>query len=137
MTLSREGDRLRKIFAEGAPDWLEEYTLKDLSAEQVIDLLDTQTFFELMNTPYPSDRVAVLDRLVRERLIDEINGTYAIRRLGGLLLARKLSAFPDLARKAPRVVVYTGTSKAETRLDQTGGRGYAAGFQPLVAFVMA
>ena len=81
MTLSREGDRLRKIFAEGAPDWLEEYTLKDLSAEQVIDLLDTQTFFELMNTPYPSDRVAVLDRLVRERLIDEINGTYAIRRL--------------------------------------------------------
>ncbi|MGH8578243.1 MAG: hypothetical protein ACREXJ_15295, partial [Gammaproteobacteria bacterium] len=40
-------------------------------------------------------------------------------------------------RKAPRVVVYTGTSKLETRLDQLGVKGYAVGFQRLVHFVMA
>jgi predicted HTH transcriptional regulator len=45
--------------------------------------------------------------------------------------------FPDLARKAPRVVVYSGASKAETRLDQIGTKGYAVGFQGLVRFVMA
>ncbi len=44
--------------------------------------------------------------------------------------------FPDVARKAPRVVVYTGTSKLETKLDQSGVRGYAVGFQGLVRFVM-
>lgn len=129
-------DQLRKIFAEGGPDWLEEYSETGLDAQQVVELLDTQTFFELLKLPYPTDRVGVIDRLMRERLVDKANDHYAIRRLGALLLAKKLDEFPDLARKAPRVVVYTGTSKLDTRLDQTGGKGYASGFQGLVQFVM-
>ncbi len=129
-------DQLRKIFAEGEPDWLEEYSKTGLDAQQVVELLDTQTFFELFKLPYPTSRAGVMDRLSRERLVDEANGTYAIRRLGGLLLAKRLDDFPDLARKAARVVVYTGASKLETRLDQTGAKGYAVGFQGLVQFVM-
>ena len=35
------------------------------------------------------------------------------------------------------MVVYTGTSKLETRLDQTGTKGYAVGFQGLVHFIMS
>jgi len=130
-------DRLRAIFAEGGPDWLEEPCLDGLSPEGVIDLLDTQSFFDLMKQPYPTDRVGVLDRLVRERLIDTQDGTFVIRRIAGLLLAKKLERFPDLARKAPRVVVYTGESKLDTRVDQPGQRGYAVGFPGLVSFVMA
>lgn len=129
-------DRLRRIFAEGEPDWLEEHTRKGLDAEAVVALLDTQTLFELLKLPYPSDRKGVLDRLQRERLIDDLDDGLAIRRLGALLLARRLDDFPDLSRKAPRVVVYTEASKLETRLDQTGARGYAVGFQGLVRFVM-
>lgn len=93
--------------------------------------LDAQAFFELMKQPYPSDRASVLARLLEHRLIDQIGGQYSIRRIGGLLLAKRLDDFPDLARKAPRVVVYTSTSKLDTRIDQTGQRGYAAGFQGL------
>lgn len=129
-------DQLRRIFAEGEPDWLEEQSKTGLDAQQVVELLDTQTFFELLKLPYPTDRVGVIDRLMHERLIDAQGGTYAIRRLGALLLAKRLEDFPDLARKAARVVVYSGTSKLETRLDQTGGKGYAVGFQGLVRFVM-
>jgi predicted HTH transcriptional regulator len=87
--------------------------------------------------PYPTDRAGVIDRLLRERLIDEQDGKYAIRRLGALLLARRLGDFPDLSRKAARVVVYSETSKLETKLDQVGTRGYAVGFQGLVRFVMS
>lgn len=130
-------DQLRRIFAEGEPDWLEEPTRSGLAGQQVVDLLDTQTFFELLKLPYPTDRSGVLDKLSRERLIDEVDGAWAIRRLGALLLAKRLEDFPELARKAPRVVVYTGTSKLDTRLDQTGVKGYAVGFQGLVRFVMA
>lgn len=130
-------DQLRRIFAEGEPDWLEEHSKTDLDAQQVVELLDTQTFFELLKLPYPTERAGVIDRLLRERLIDEAGGAYAIRRLGALLLAKRLEDFHDLARKAARVVVYTGTSKLETRLDQTGTKGYAVGFQGLVRFVMA
>jgi ATP-dependent DNA helicase RecG len=130
-------DRLRAIFSEGGPDWLEEPSLTDLSGQAVVDLLDTQTFFELIKLPYPTDRKGVLDRLVDERLVDSMDGGYAIRRIGGLLLAKKLDQFLDLARKAPRVVVYNSTTKLDTRIDQLGQRGYAVGFQGLIAFVMA
>jgi ATP-dependent DNA helicase RecG len=129
-------DQLRRIFAEGEPDWLEEHARTNLDAQAVIELLDTQTFFELLKLPYPTERAGVIDRLVRERLIDESNGAFTIRRLGALLLAKRLDDFPDLARKAARVVVYSGASKLETRLDQVGTKGYAVGFQGLVRFVM-
>lgn len=130
-------DQLRRIFAEGGPDWLEEHTRADLDAQAVVEVIDTQTFFELLKLPYPTERAGVIDRLTRERLIDDVNGRFAIRRLGALLLAKRLDDFPDLARKAPRVVVYSGTSKLETKLEEVGARGYAVGFQGLVRFVMA
>jgi predicted HTH transcriptional regulator len=129
-------DQLRRIFAEGKPDWLEESSRTGLSAQDVVDLLDTQAFFELLKLPYPTDRAGVIDRLVGERLIDRDDGGYDIRRLGALLLAKDFGEFPDLARRAARVVVYTGESKLDTRIDQTGIRGYAVGFQGLVKFVM-
>jgi ATP-dependent DNA helicase RecG len=128
-------DQLRRIFAEGGPDWVEEHTRTGLDAQQVVELLDTQTYFELLKLPYPTERAGVLDRLLAERLIDPDGGNYAIRRIGALLLARQLTDFEDLARKAPRVVVYNGNSKLDTKLDQTGKKGYAVGFQGLVRFI--
>jgi ATP-dependent DNA helicase RecG len=129
-------DQLRRIFAEGGPDWVEEHSKTGLDGQQVVELLDTQTFFELLKLPYPTDRPGVLDRLVTERLVDFEAGGYAIRRIGALLLAKKLGDFDDLARKAPRVVVYNGNSKLDTKLDQTGSKGYAVGFQGLLRFIM-
>jgi ATP-dependent DNA helicase RecG len=130
-------DQLRRIFAEGEPDWIEEHSMNGLGPRQIIDLLDTQGFFELLKLPYPTAQDGVIDRLLQERLIDEIHGGYGIRRIGALLLAKRMDQFADIARKAPRVVVYTGISKLETRLDQTGVNGYAVGFQGLVRFIMA
>ncbi len=130
-------DQLRHIFAEGQPDWLEEPSRSGLDAQQVVDVLDTQTFFELLKRPYPTERSGVLDQLIRERLVDESDGVHSIRRIGALLLGKRLDDFADVARRAPRVVVYSGQSKLETKLDQTGNLGYAVGFQRLVRFVMA
>lgn len=129
-------DQLRRIFAEGEPDWLEEPSLQGLAPQEVIDLLDTQTYFELLKFPYPIDQSGVISRLIQERLIDDQGGKYSIRRMGALLLAKKLEDFPELERKASRVVVYDGTSKLETKLDRIGTKGYAVGFQGLVRFIM-
>lgn len=129
-------DRLRGIFSEGEPSWLEEPARSGLHGQQVVELLDTQTLFELLGLPYPTEQKGVLDRLLRERLIDVSTGSFSIRRIGALLLAKQLDEFPELARKAARVVVYNGTSKLVTRIDQRGTRGYAVGFQGLVKFVM-
>jgi ATP-dependent DNA helicase RecG len=130
-------DCLRRIFEEGKPDWLEEPAITATDAGGVVNLLATQTFFDLLELQYPSTREEVIRRLIDERLIDEDHGSYRIRKLGALLLAKDLNAFPDLARKAPRVVIYDGNSKTELKLDRVGSLGYAAGFQNLISFVMS
>ena len=129
-------DQLRRIFAEGAPDWLDELATTNLSARQVVELLDTKTYFKLLNLPYPADPQAVVERLVSERIVDREPAAYSIRRLGALLLAENLEDFPGVRRKAARVVVYPGTSKLETRIDHTDVKGYAVGFQGLIRFIM-
>ncbi len=130
-------DKLRTIFAEGQPDWGEKPALIGVDAQRVVDLLDTQAFFDLLKSPYPTDRGGVLERLVAEGLIDSGADGYAISRLGALLLAKRLDQFPtEIARKAPRVIVYAGVNKLATRIDQLGVRGYAVGFSGLVEFVM-
>lgn len=129
-------DRLRGIFAEGKPDWLEEYSCSGISDQDVVNLLDTQAFFEMLKLAYPTERAGVIDRLSRERLIDSQGEKFAIKHLGALLFAKQLSDFPEIKRKAPRIIVYTDTSKLETKLDRVGSRGYASGFQGLVRFIM-
>jgi ATP-dependent DNA helicase RecG len=130
-------DRLRKIFAEGAPDWLEEISLDSLKKSDVIRLLDTQTFFELLKIPYPEGQDGVISRLLDERLINQSSdNSYAIKRLGGILLAKRLRDFPDLLRKGARLAVYSGKSKVETKLTKIGTKGYAVGFKGLVSFIM-
>lgn len=129
-------DQLRQIFDEGKPEWVEQHAKTELDAEAVVELLDTQRYFQLLGRPYPTGRAEVLEQLVQEQLVDRELDSYSIRRLGALLLAKSLTDFPSIARKAPRVVVYDGESKLTTRTDQTGQLGYAVGFQRLVAFVM-
>lgn len=130
-------DQLRKIFSEGQPDWLDGPALDGLSGQDVIQLLDTQAYFDLSKLPYPTDQQGVLARLKSERLIQQHAGSYTILNMAAILLAKKLREFPGVSRKAVRVVVYSGESKMDTSSDITGEKGYAVGFQGLVQYVMS
>lgn len=129
-------DQLRRIFAEGQPDWLEFPALKDASAQDVVQLLDTQAFFDLLHLPYPTDQAGVLSRLLDERLIERSASGFHILNIGAVLLAKSLRSFPGISRKAARVIVYAGESKMQTVSDQMGEKGYAVGFTGLVQYVM-
>lgn len=130
-------DQLRRIMAEGQPDWFDQAARETASADEVVALLDTQSFFELIGLPYPTSRDGVLARLAQERLIVALDaGGWAISNLAAILLAKRLDAFsPELARKAPRVVIYEGINKLVTREDKPGVKGYAVGFEGVVDFV--
>ncbi len=128
-------DQLRRIFAEGGPDWALEPAMTDCDGEKVVQLLDTQGYFDLLHLPYPATREAVLERFASERLIERSEGAWTISNLGALLFAKKLESFDRLARKAPRVIVYEGTNKLKTKLDKSVTKGYAVGFQGLVEFI--
>ena len=125
-------DRLRAIFAEGQPDWLSESAAKGCDDSKVVQLLDTQGYFDLLSLPYPSTRSGVLERFESEGLIRSDAIGWTITNLGAILFAKRLDAFDRLARKSPRVIVYDGTGKLKTKYDRTATRGYAVGFLSLV-----
>ena len=128
-------DRLRAIFAEGQPDWLSQSAMQDCDDDKVVQLLDTQSYFDLLHLPYPVDRAGVLERFKSEKLIQREGAGWSITNLGGVLFAKKLEQFDRLARKATRVIVYEGTNKLKTKSDRSGAKGYAVGFQGLVEFI--
>lgn len=130
-------DRLRKIFAEGAPSWFDEPANGDLHESDIIEILDTQTYFELIRLPYPTSQRSVIEKLVADGLVDRKQGYVRVRRIGALLIAKNLGEFGSLSRKAARVVVYSGSDKLSPKIDSVGKRGFAVGFQALVKFVMS
>lgn len=128
-------DQLKKIMAEGEPDWALNPAMTKCDGAKVVQVLDTQSYFDLLHLPYPATREAVLERFASERLIERSGGSWTITNLGAVLFAKKLESFDRLARKAPRVIVYEGTNKLKTKLDKPGAKGYAVGFQGLVEFI--
>jgi len=109
-----------------------------VSGEEVLKLLDYPAYFDLLELPLPDGRAAILDALVKDELIRSSQaGNWNITNLGALLFAKKLEEFPGLRRKAIRVVHYRGRGRVETLREQTNNKGYASGFESLIAFIMA
>ena len=56
---------------------------------------------------------------------------------GAILLAKRLSDFPGLGRKALRIIQYRGTSKIETLREKQSSKGYASGFEDSITYINA
>ncbi len=129
-------EKERKLWRRPASEFEREPALKNVTAADVVELLDTQSFFDLMlKMPYPTTQAGVIERLLEENLILRSNGHYHISNLGALLFAKEISHFDTIARKAIRVVQYKGGSKIETLKDLTGKLGYANGFERLMTYL--
>ena len=109
--------------------------LENCTPADIVRLLDTQSFFDLLHLPYPTTQDAVIKRLTSESLLQKNISGYSITNLGGILFAKNLHNFPTLERKIPRVVQYRGKNKLETILDEEFAQGYACGFATLVKYV--
>ena len=134
--VAMSADQLRRIFAEGKTDWFMQPAKTDVTSEEVIALLDTQTYFDLLKLPYPTTRDGVLDRLAKDKLIQKNHDNWVISNLAAVLLAKRLDAFStSLGRKAPRVIIYKDSDRFHTKDDKPGTRGYAVAFEGLLEFV--
>jgi predicted HTH transcriptional regulator len=103
--------------------------------DEVLQLLDYPSYFQLLQKPLPESRRGVLEQLEADKLILRAQVGWAITNLGAVLFARSLSDFDSVARKYVRVIQYRGSSRVETIREQEGGKGYASGFEGLIAFV--
>lgn len=129
-------DQLKRIFSEGEPNWFMQTAKAELCAAEVIALLDSQTFFDLLKQPYPTTQNEVLAKLLSSQLINSKNGQWTITNLAAITLAKQLDLFsPELSRKAPRFIIYDGVNKLHTKEDRIFNQGYAVCFQYLLDFV--
>lgn len=110
-----------------------------LTETQIIDEFDCLSLLNTLKSEKVS-RKAVFDQLLMEgMIIDDKQGAYDITGLFALMAAKDLSRFKGLAKKAPRVVEYTTTTKLEGKGggDVTGRLGYAMGFPRLLRYIMS
>lgn len=100
--------------------------------------LNVEPIFQMLERPLTRSEDETLAWMASERFIvrEPAGGGY-VTNLGAVAVARKLADFPDLSRKAVRVVVYDGLNKAKTKQEKEGTKGYAISFQGLIEFVMA
>ena len=87
-----------------------------VGADDVLDLLDCPSYFQLLGRPAPESSEGILESLESERLIShDVGGKWNIHNLGAVLLANDMGEFESrLARKAMRFVVYDGHGRAAT-----------------------
>ena len=129
-------EKERKIWKKEPEDPFEKgIALQNLSAADVVRLIDTQYYFDLMKLPYPTTQTGVLEKMVSEKLAIADGNRFSVTNLGALLFAKNLDEFQGLARKSARVIVYKGRNKLETLKDITVTKGYASGFEGLVAYI--
>lgn len=108
----------------------------DLSLNDVLSLLDFDSYYQMMELAIPSETKDILSRFEEEGFVFNQKGQWYITNLGALLFARDLKNFENLQYKSPRVVTYSGDNKLSTVIkDQQGKKGYAAGFEDLLRWI--
>ncbi len=126
----------RKLWLRPASEFEREPARKGISAADVVALLDTQAFFDLMvRMPYPTTQAGVMERLLDERMIIRSNGHFHISNLAALLFAKDIRKFDTVGRKAARIVQYDGNNKVSTLREVSGQLGYANGFERMLAYL--
>ena len=109
---------------------------RDATADEVLTLIDYPAYFYLAKQNLPADKSGIIERLVVERIITRKDAArFDITNLGAILFAKSLSNFETLRRKAVRVIIYKGINRVETIKEQPGDRGYAVGFEGLIAYI--
>lgn len=107
-----------------------------VTSDDVLALIDYTSSFRLLGVPLPDNRQAILERLASEKVIAPQPGDRCdITNVGAVLFAADLRRFDRLARKAPRVVIYGGHNRTRTIKEHAEQRGYAVGFESLMAYV--
>ena len=113
------------------------YRLTDLCARANIPVWHWHG--DALSQPMPGSRGKILDDLEREGFVRRNDGgSWDVTNLGALSIAFDLGKFDGLARRAVRVIQYSGTSRTdEGKREWEFPAGYATSFDEIVRHVMA
>lgn len=109
----------------------------NVNSDQVLNLLDYDAFFRMSSKNLPDSKKAILDVLANEGFIKpHPMENWDITNLGAILFAKDVREFKSLKRKSIRVIVYEKMNNINALKEWEEGRGYAAGFEELVKYIM-
>ena len=109
----------------------------NLTADQILGLIDYPTYFHLVGHPLPDGNSNILEAMREDRLIVRSDaGGWNITNLAAVLLARDLTGFQSLRRKTLRVVKYDGLAKFNNARERDFESGYAVAFQRIIEHIM-
>lgn len=118
------------------PRWEELHASILLTDAELLSKLNIEPILKMMDRPIPTTNEERLNWMTAEGFISrEPAGGGYVTNLGAIAAARRLVDFPDIARKAVRIVVYDGLNKSKTKREQEGAFGYAIGFQGIIQFL--
>ena len=110
----------------------------DLDGTAALLRLDYPGLFDALDRVLPTDQAAILHALAAEDMIRRNDaGRWDVTNLGAILIARDVTEFPTVARKAVRLIVYDGKNRIKTQREQDGRKGYAIGFEGLMTYLLA
>lgn len=136
--LSEHPERERKIWQNTHNSSFETKVAKSsLNADEVLSLIDYPVAFKLLRIPLPENKMALLEKLIEEKIIIKRTSCYDITNLGAILFASNLKDFDSLSRKAVRVIFYKDNNRINAIKEQVGVKGYAVGFVGLVDYINA
>jgi ATP-dependent DNA helicase RecG len=108
--------------------------LENLSESEVLNKLNIQKFFELLDKNTPKNTDAILNTLAEYKFIIKKNDYWNITNLGAILFANDISDYPELKGRNVIVRQYVGSNNRELEKERNGIYGYAAGFDGLIIF---
>lgn len=111
---------------------------QDLTLSEALNALDYTVYFDIKGEPQPTDINGIGHYMMEEGIItQQDNGLYSITNLGAILLAKRISDFHRLSRKAVRIVQYKGNNRMNMLKEEVVTNGYVVGFEGLIKYISA
>lgn len=118
-----------------APRWEELRASNRLALPDLAAQLDIDVICKLLQRPMPADSDETRRWLVDERMVEPDADAGYLTHFGAIAAARDLRPFDTLQRKCVRVIRYRGRNKVDTIDELVGQKGYAIGFEGLIAYL--
>ncbi len=136
-TVKMSAQQVRELIAQSSGYSYEERVAKhDLTAQEVLTLLDYKTFFALRGKNVPVSEDAILSTLEEFNMINSSQGRWNITNLGAVLLAKQITDFKTIANRRVVVRRYEGTNNRHLQFEQVMEKGYAVGFDGMLDYIM-
>lgn len=132
---AREAELWRRLQRS---DFEKQVAESGLTDSEVLEALDVDSFFGLLNLRRPEQKSAVVAEFVNQDMVrPQDDGGYAITNLGALLVARKLSDFAALRKRVLRVIRFDGKGCIDILDDQFFDEGYATAISRAESYIMS